>query len=334
MRARAKLATTIASTIVLASVGTHLLVTALDVPTKAGTSQRRFGNVGGPAQAFIAGSSLTYDGVGWNQVADLLGVAIASWPVPGSSPAEWEQLQRRSLRTKTTFVGVSLYDLNEAWLCDFRADIVPLNQTLADLWHSGSDLTFARRLLGCYPRAWVRTLFPTAGRSDRIIFGLRDKARALLPLAGNEPDTDTPLRLAADYTSEERISDWPKDRLLRRLAGMRSLQGTPWFSGPKHLALRRMLQQGRRQGAVIVIVLPVSPPFIAELLCQHDIQLFEASLAEARRIEPEAAWVRLDQLPSLNSSDLFSDLVHLNMQGRGIATVDIMKALARTEPSQ
>ena len=193
-------------------------------------------------------------------------MAIESWPVPGSSPAEWEQLQRRSPQTKTTFIGVSLYDLNETWLCDFRADIVPLSQTMADLWHSDSDLAFAKRLSGCYPRAWVRTFFPTAGRSDHVIFGLRDKARTLLPLAGNDPDRDANLRVAADYTSEARLTDWPKDRLLRRLAVMRSLQGKPWFSGPKHLALRRMLQQARRQGAVFVIVLPVSPPFVAELL--------------------------------------------------------------------
>jgi hypothetical protein len=327
--ARIKLAGIIASALLLASLGTHFLVGALGIQTKA-ASKKHFGNVNRRALALISGSSLTYDGVDWNQVADFLGLAIESWPVPGSSPAEWEQLQLRSPQAKTTFVGISLYDLNEAWLCDFRADLVPFHQTLADLWHSGSDLDSARRVWSCYPRAWVRPLFPTAGRSQRVIFGLRDTAVKLLGGSSVNLDSDTRLRLATDYTSEAKISDWPNDRLLRRLAAMRTAQGEPGFFGSKHAALRRLLQRARRQGAVVVVVLPVSPPYAAELLSEHDIQQFEASLADVRQSAPQASWVRLDKLPALHSADYFYDLVHLNMQGRGIATNAFLKALAGT----
>ena len=72
----------------------------------------------------------------------------------------------------------------------------------------------------------------------------------------------------------------------------------------------------------------MSPPFVAELLSQPDIDRFEASLAEAKRAVPEATWVRLDQLAPLNSSDCFFDFVHLNMQGQSIATPEFLEALA------
>jgi hypothetical protein len=278
MNARGRLAMVMGAALLLASAGTYLLVSGLGIPTGAGMGHKRFGRADGLPQGLIAGSSLTCDGVNWSEVASLLGIAIESWAVPGSSPAEWEQLQRRSPQGRTTFVGVSLYDLNEVWLGDSRAEIVPLGQTLTDLRQSGADLAFAKRLASSYPRAFVRTIFPTAGRSDHVIFGLCDKAGTLLSAEGKAPDGSAKLRLAADYTSEDRISDWPKDRLLRRLTSMRTLQGKPWFFGPKILALRRLLQRAYYQGAVVAIVLAVSPPCISGLLSQPDIQLFEASL--------------------------------------------------------
>ena len=328
MIGRASLAATLGAALLLAALGTHLVAAALDIQVRAATGHKRFGRADGPAQALISGSSLTYDAVDWREVAGVNDLSIESWPVPGSSPAEWEQLQRRSPKASTTFVGASLYDLNEAWLCDFRANIVPFRRTVADLWESGSDLTFAKRLTNWYALTWVRAVFPTAGRSDRVIFGFRDKVASLLGAGGGDDSTETRPRLAADFTSEDRISDWPEGRLLRRLASMRSLQGRPDFAGPKHLALLRLLQQARRQGAVIVVVLPVSPPYVAGLLNPTDIERFEASLDEARRAVPEARWIRLDQLAPLQSADYFYDFVHLNMQGRRIATAEFLNALA------
>jgi len=328
MSARVRFIATVGAAVLLAALCTHLAAAALDIQTKAATGHKRFGSEHGAAQALISGSSLTYDGVNWREVAGVLGLSIESWPVPGSSPAEWEQLQRRSPHAGTTFVGVSLYDLNEAWLCDFRANIVPFRQTLGDLWESRSDRAFAKRLSTWYFLAWVRMVFPTAGRSDRVIFGLRDKASSLLGGVGADADAGAKLRLAADYTSDAKISEWPEDRLLRRLDSMRGLQGKPGFAGPKHLALLRLLQRARRQGAVVVVVLPVSPPYVGGLLSQPDMEQFEASLADAKRAVPEATWVRLDHVARLKSADYFSDLVHLNMQGRSIATAEFLKSLA------
>jgi hypothetical protein len=330
---RARLTLLMGAAVLLASAGTYLLVAVLGIQTAAGSSPRRFGGGDGPASVALAGSSLTYDGVSWSEVASFLGTAIESWPVPGSSPAEWEQLQRRFPQARMTFIGVSLYDLNEAWLCDFRANIVPLGRTLADLRESGSDLTFARRLLNCYPRAWVRRVFPTAGRADRVIFGFRDKARDLIG-EGRDLDGTPRLRLAADYTSEDRIGDWPRDRMLRRLASMRAVQGVPGFFGPKHLALRRLLQQASRQGVVVVIVLPVSPPYLESLIAPREIRQFEASLDELRKRAPAARWVRVDRIPSLDSTDYFYDLVHLNMEGRRIASDGLLSALAGMSASR
>ena len=332
--ARVRLAATIGAAVLLAALGTHLVAAALEIQTTAATGHKRFGRQDGQAQALISGSSLTYDAVNWSEVAEALDLSIESWPVPGSSPAEWEQLQRRSPQAGTTFVGVSLYDLNEAWLCDFRADIVPFRRTLTDLWESGSDLAFAKRLSNWYALTWARTVFPTAGRSDRVIFGLRDKAAALLSVAGRPEEAGAKLRLAADYTSEARLTDWPEGRLLRRLDSMRSLQGKANFAGPKHLALLRLLQQARRQGDVVVVVLPVSPPYAAGLLSRPDIEQFESALSKAKRAVPEATWVRLDQLETLNSADHFYDLVHLNMQGRSIATAALLGTLAGTPAAQ
>ena len=140
----------------------------------------------------------------------------------------------------------------------------------------------------------------------------------------------TQLRLAGDYTSEERLSDWPEDRLLRRLASMRSVQGTPGFFGPKHLALKRLLQTASRRGDVIVIVPPVSVIYIENLLGTSQLQVFEDSLSATRLAVPEARWVRLDWLKALRSTDHFYDLVHLNMQGRRIATDEVLRTLAAT----
>ena len=93
----------------------------LSLQTVAVAGHKRFGDAPGPAQALVSGSSLSYDGVDWQEVAEVLGLSIESWPVAGSSPAEWEQLQRRSPKATTTFVGVSLYDLNESWLSEAMA---------------------------------------------------------------------------------------------------------------------------------------------------------------------------------------------------------------------
>ena len=237
-------------------------------------------------------------------------------------------MQPRSPEAVTTFVGVSIYDLNEVSVCDFRADLVPLSQTASDLWISGSDVAFARRMFAWYAMTWSRKAFPTAGRSDHVIFGLRDQARVALQSVGSRTmPAEQELNVASDFVPAEKLSDWPQDRLVRRLAVMRASQGSPWFSGPKHLALLRLLRQARRQGRVMVFVLPVSPRYRSELLSPDDTRRFEASLAAAIEAVPEATWVRLDHDPRLDSDDCYFDLVHVNLHGRNLVTPALLAAV-------
>lgn len=320
------LAVTLGS-VIAASLASRVVAAGLGLLTTTEFGARRYGAADASPVASLVGSSLTYDGVDWREVASKLGGTIESWPIPGSSPSEWEQMLARRSGPGVTFVGVSLYDLNEAWLCDFRPNIVPVGQTISDLRESGSDLVFSRRLLNGYTLAAVRTVFPTAGRADRVIFGVRDNARAVLGRQATRDET-APLRLAGDYTSEERLSDWPRDRFLRRLASMRQVQGAPAFFGPKHLALRRMVQEALERGPVFVIVLPVSRAYREHLMAPGDIARFEASLNALGGAVPGVRWVRLDRLASLESDDLFYDLVHLNMQGRRIASGALLDTLA------
>jgi hypothetical protein len=328
MSARAKLLAMLAGVVLLASASTHGLVRLLDIRTTAGTGHKHFGNAKQEAKGLILGSSLTYSAVDWMSVASHLQVAMKSWPVPGSSPAEWEQMQRRSPQASMTFVGVSVYDLNEVSVCEYRANIVPLRRTVEDLWASRADGGFARRVLSDYPMTWSRAVFPTAGLSDHVIFGFRDEARRLVARPGQQTDTaDERLSVASDFVSADALSDWPRDRLLRRLAVMRGSQGRPWFSGPKHLALIRLLQQARRQGSATVVVLPVSPLYNSEVVTAEDVARFQASVDDAKRAVPEATWVHYDELAAMNSNDCFSDLVHANRRGRSVITPEFLKSL-------
>jgi len=293
--------------VLLASVGSHGLARCLRIYTSAGTGHKWYGVKTGPANALIAGSSLAYDGIDWQTVAERWCIGIESWPVPGSSPAEWERLQSRSPHIKITFVAVSVYDLNEAWLCDFRADLVPLSRTVADLAHGNVDGTFAKRLLSCYPRMWVRKLFPTVGRSQAVLAALRDTLQNVIQRGSQTPTNENAaLRLASDAPPDVSIKDWPHDRLLRRLAAMRDLsQGRHFYAGPKRLALFRLMRRAAVQGPVVVVVLPVSPPYMAELVTPKDRAGFENLLAEVRAEFPGAQWVRLDRVRGPDSAEFF-----------------------------
>jgi hypothetical protein len=92
------------------------------------------------------------------------------------------------------------------------------------------------------------------------------------------------------------------------------------FNGPKKLAFQRMLLRAQRLGRVIVVVLPVSPAYGDGLVTPEVLRDFQDTLVEGQQVCPQAEFVRLDQLPALNSNDYYSDLVHLNGAGRRIAT--------------
>ncbi len=141
---------------------------------------QRYGPRNEKAVTILHGSSLAYSGIDWERISALIGGPIQSWATAGSSPAEWEIQQHRSPELSRLFVVVSAYDLNEDWLCDFRADIVPLAQTMRDLRRS-PNWPFAKRVLSQYAvMMLLRKAFPTVGRSDGVMTGIRDTLEKLV----------------------------------------------------------------------------------------------------------------------------------------------------------
>jgi hypothetical protein len=307
------------------AVISHGLISWLGIETTFGTYWTT-GEKEGRPDAFMAGSSLSGDAISWGEVGDSLHLSIEGWGVAGSSPPEWEPYQNRTKQAFLTILVVSPYDLNEHILCDFRADVVPLQQTIRDLWQSRSDWPYCKRVLSQYPLAYLRTLFPTAGRSNGVMVGVREKLRSLLGVVYPMESESAPAMTmggdtAARQEKQEKISDWSEGRMLRRLAAMRSgCLGLHAFNGPKKLAFLRMVNRAREQGQVVVVALPVSPAYAAEFLTPDVMREYEESLAEVQAAAPDARWIRLDKLGELNSNDRFWDLVHMNAQGKQIAT--------------
>lgn len=280
----------------------------------------------GKPSIFMAGSSLAGDGLAWGRIGNELNMRIEGWGVAGSSPCEWEQFQHLTTQIKLTFIVVSPYDLNEYYLSDFRAEVVPLGQTIKDLWHKRAEWPYCKRLLSLYPLTYLRILFPTAGRSDGVMVGVREKLKKLVG-AASPMNSEAGPTLSLNETAstqeykEEKISNWDPSRMLRRLAGLRIAgQGVHLFNGPKRLAFLRMLRQAQEVGRIVVVVLPVSPAYAKEFLTPELKGEFEQVLAETRRSVPQTGWIRLDQLKELNSNEYFWDLVHMNPDGQKIAT--------------
>jgi hypothetical protein len=312
-------------TVSLAAVTSHLLADWVGIETKT-AHPWEIGPPTGQPLAYLAGSSLAGDGVSWAQVSTQLNQRIGGWGVAGSSPWEWDAFQEKARQARLTILVVSPYDLNDQFLCDFHANVVPPGSTVADLWRSHADWLFAKRVLSQYPLMCVRTLFPTAGRSRGVMGELHDKLGKFLGSSSSGGSEAGPtLTLGSqspvlDYKTAK-ISDWSQARLLRRLATLRSAcQGRHVFDGPKKLAFLRMLRRAEGRGQVFVVVLPVSPAYATEFLSPEVCRQFESALADARHSAPQAEWVRLDQLPELNSNECFWDLVHMNPVGRQIAT--------------
>jgi len=242
--------------------------------------------------------------------------------VAGSSTSEWEQFQHRATQANLTILVVSPYDLNENFLCDFRAELVPLRQTVKDLWQCQADWRFTKRLISTYPLAYIRTIFPTVGRSEGVMVGVREKFNNLL---GKNFPTVSEARPTLSFNEtgstqdakKGRISNWPPGRMLRRLASMRSgFQGKHAFSGPKQLALLRMMNHAKNRGRLVVVVLPVSPAYAKEFLTPAVEREFEIALAEVQRRASRAHWIRLDQLDELNSNENFWTWCILTFMGR------------------
>ena len=286
------------------------------------------------APALVAGSSLVVFGVDWDRVGRVLNRSVELRGVPSASPCELEGLQRQVPQATLTFLGVSPFDLNEHFVGDFRSECVPFTQAVSDLWHSGADWAFTKRVLSQYPLRFLRLLFPTAGRSLGVMVGLREKARKILRPNSAASESGPTMGASTDPHAKERISDWPSDRTLRNLAQMRgSCLGRQAFDGPKQLALGRMISQAAQQGRAVVLVLPVSAAYAREFLKPEAAAQFAEAIRRMQSAHPEAQWVRLDQLPELQSEDLFWDLVHLNAEGKRRAT-DFLLAQLESSASQ
>jgi hypothetical protein len=311
--------------VAITAIISHGIIAWLKIETTFGGNWVT-GHGGGRPIIYMAGSSIAGDGLSWGRISDALNLRIEGWGVAGSSTSEWELFQHKATQPEMTVIVVSPYDLNENFLCDFRAEVVPFGQTIKDLWQSGADWFFTKRLLSTYALTYIRALFPTAGRSEGVMVGVREKFNSML---GNNlfsenkagPTLSFNENSSAQNGKKDKISNWSPGRMLRRLASMRSgFQGNHVFKGPKQLAFLRMLHQAQKQGRVVVVVLPVSPAYANEFLNPAVRREFEDTLDSVQRSTPQSLWIRLDQLDELNSNEYFWDLVHINVYGQKIAT--------------
>jgi hypothetical protein len=247
--------------------------------------------------------------------------------VAGSSPDIWEVSQQQRPLSNTTIIGVSVYDLNEMRLSDDRANIVPLARTINDLWASGTEPLLSRRILAQYALKSVRLLFPTAGKADKVLVGVRRKVAEQLGLQASLEEHEGVVLQPSGSVLESgestmKVSDWSPARVLRRIAALRAENRGrhEFFNGPKRIGFHRMLSQARRQGHVIVVVLPVAKAYLEAFVDESVAAEFERALGEAMADVPEATLVRLDRVRGISDHGYFADLVHLNSFGRRVAT--------------
>jgi len=311
----------------LTSGASHLMVSWLHIDT-TGVSQMKFGTGEAKAPILVAGSSLTFYGISFEKVSQAMSHQVVTRSVPSASPCELEQLVGAVPKADLYILGVSVFDLNEFALSDFRADVTPLARSLADLRESHSDWPYVKRILGQYPLRYLRLLYPSAGRSLGVMLGLREKCRVLFGRGHRESaEAALTLDVGSRPRTQESIQDWTPARTLRNLSQMRmQSQGKQGFSGPKSLALRRMLQ-ATNFGRVVVTVMPASPSYQREFVHEQVSSDFESAIAKAQKSNPSALWVRLDHLPELKSNAFYWDLVHLNEKGQEIATAGFLSRL-------
>src|ERR1039458_6332750 len=311
---------------VIAATGSHLLAGWLKIKTKA-SEPLIFGKPNGNPPAFRAGSSLSDYGIQWEQIATQMGMEIKAWGIAAGSPYESEQFQKRVPEARTTFIVVSAYDMDEANISDFRAALVPLGYTVESLREIHADWQYLKRVLTEYPVAWLRTLFPTLGRSRGIMGRLHENVVNLVKCSAGSSETqagptlEVGMEKVVDNYRLQRVSDWSRSQIIRKLAAESAgFQGSRAFNGLKDLAFKRMLQYGCQRGPTIVIVMPISSSYSKEFMSAQLALEFEAAMVDAQRYASRAEWLRLDRLSGLDSDQNFCDLVHMNVFGQKIAT--------------
>ena len=181
-----------------------------------------------------------------------------------------------------------------------------------------------------YALTWTRSIFPTAGRSDQVIFGLRDKARSLRGGSRRRRGCRTKLTRGGGLRARgqsQRLAAGPAvapDG--RRCGAVRASRGSP---APN--TCRSCACSSRRAVRV--------PSSFSSSRCRRpsSAELLSQTLTSTGSKPP---WPRRNERcrrqpgcvsissHALNSSDCFFDFVHLNMQGRSIATPEFLEALA------
>jgi len=287
-------------------------------------------DLGTPAPpALVTGSSLTFFGVSFREVAQAMQRPLITRSVGGASPCELEALAREVPEAQRLIIGISIFDLNENNLSDARPLLVPFGQSWHDLRASQTDWTASKRILWMYPLPWLQHVFPVAGRSQAVMVGARDKARTLLRRPPDpEPEARLSFKTEEDAIRPEKLSDWDAGRTARNLSQLRASgfdRGR--FSGPKSLALARILERASGREPTLVLVLPVSPPYRQAFVHSEAQQDFERALERLHALDPRLQMLRLDQDPALQPAGVFWDLVHLNDDGRKIATRLVLNAL-------
>ena len=339
MRPGTQLISAIVAAVALASAGSHCLARWVKLRTAA-SETFTFGSANGTSPAFRSGSSLSDYGISWPSIADQLHLTIRAWGVAGGSPYEFEHFQKEVPDAKMTFLVVSAYDLDEGMICDFRADIVPFSETVRTLWQTRTDWKDIKTAVSQYPMTWLRTLFPTLGRSRGVLGKLKDNLGRLRGHSGRNEETEAGPTLDLGKNAVEaafrkgKISDWSESQMAGKVAAMKAGNQFPHgFNWLKRSAFERMVQQGMRSGKTIIVVLPVSAAYTSQIMSADLTQRFNNELAEIRQRNPESLWLSLYDIPELASNDNFCDLVHMNVHGKELVTARFQTWLEHLPPS-
>ena len=329
MSRRKQLLVIFIAVLTLTSALDHLIAWQFKIMAKAG-DQLQFGNATSPRLGFAAGSSLTFYGIAWKDVAELIHANVLSYAVPGGSVREMEVLFRRQPAATRTFIGISAYDINEYHISNFRAQFVPFTEEIRNLWNAHAEWSYSKNVLSQYPMMLVRSVFPTAGQYGAVMVKLREIMRAIFRTQAQtqKPSSEGAVITDKGNNQTSTIADWDSAHLQRAIVDISSHGGGKFeFHSTKRQSLFRFIHQGAAQGKVVVIVMPESPIYNAEFLTEAVRRRFEEFLAEAQQEAPKALWVRLDQVPELNSNQYYWDLVHMNAQGQAIATKVLLDKL-------
>jgi hypothetical protein len=318
----------------IAAVGSHWVASWLKVKTQA-AEPFVIGKPTGNPPAFLAASSVGGYGISWGQIATQLDSQILTWGIAGGTPIEFEQFQKKVPGAKNTFIVISTYDLDEARACDFRAAIVPLGETIDTLRAEHANWNYSKQVLSQYPMTWLRTLFPTLGRSRGLMGATLIKVEDIIKRSAAKSDTmagptiNFEKGVAGDEYTQQKLSDWSVSKVAGKLVAERvDFKGAHTFDGPKKVALERMLQFAVQRGHAVLVVIPISAAYTKEFISPKLVDRFEAALAEIQSSSPQTQVVRLDQVSGLGDDENFCDLVHMNVGGQKLAT-DALQAQLR-----